>query len=143
MQRSKANRSGDKVEGRDNGAKIANQKRAMLDWVKKMHQELHSLLTSILVYYDNISVVYLSDNPVQHQRKKHVKIDLYFVHERVAVRMSASISSRRAHNLSISSPRVFPPCYYRSLAQVSTSIVARILTGGVLNYYVAIVITLL
>jgi hypothetical protein len=29
--------------------------------------------------------VYLSTNPIQHQRTKHVEIDLYFVCERVAV----------------------------------------------------------
>jgi hypothetical protein len=29
--------------------------------------------------------VYLSTNPVQHQRTKHVEIDLYFVRERVAI----------------------------------------------------------
>jgi hypothetical protein len=38
-----------------------------------------------LVYCDNISVVYLSKNPVQHQRTKHVEIDLHFVREKVAI----------------------------------------------------------
>jgi hypothetical protein len=38
-----------------------------------------------LVYCDNISVMYLSNNPVQHQRTKHVKIDLHFVREKVAI----------------------------------------------------------
>ena len=37
-----------------------------------------------MVYCDNISVVYLSTNAVQHQRTKHVEIDLHFVRERVA-----------------------------------------------------------
>jgi hypothetical protein len=39
-----------------------------------------------LVYYDNIGVVYLSTNPVQHQRTKHVEIDLRFIYKRVAIR---------------------------------------------------------
>jgi hypothetical protein len=38
-----------------------------------------------LVYYDNISAMYLSTNPVQHQRTKHVEIDLHFVREKVAI----------------------------------------------------------
>jgi hypothetical protein len=38
-----------------------------------------------LVYCDNVSAVYLSTNPVQHQRTKHIEIDLHFVRERVEV----------------------------------------------------------
>jgi hypothetical protein len=48
--------------------------------------ELHSPLSrATLVYSDNVSTVYLSTNPVQHQRTKHVEIDFHFVRERVAV----------------------------------------------------------
>jgi hypothetical protein len=38
-----------------------------------------------LVYCNNISVVYLSNNLVQHQRTKHVEIDLHFVREKVTI----------------------------------------------------------
>ena len=38
----------------------------------------------MLVYCD-VSAVYLSTNPVQHQRTKHVEIDLHFVRDRVAI----------------------------------------------------------
>jgi hypothetical protein len=49
-------------------------------------QELHAPLTkSTLVYCANVSVVYLSTNPIQHQHTKHVKIDLHFVRERVVI----------------------------------------------------------
>ena len=41
--------------------------------------------TSLLVYCDNVSAVYLSTNLVQHQRTKHVEIDLHFVCDRVAI----------------------------------------------------------
>ena len=55
-------------------------------WLRQLLQELHSpLTTSTLVYCDNVSAVYLSTNPVQHQRTKHVEIDLHFVRERVAI----------------------------------------------------------
>jgi hypothetical protein len=36
-------------------------------WPRQLLQELHAMLTkSTLVYCDNISVVYLSTNPIQH-----------------------------------------------------------------------------
>lgn len=38
-----------------------------------------------VVFCDNVSVVYLSSNPVQHHRTKHVEIDIHFVRERVAL----------------------------------------------------------
>jgi hypothetical protein len=55
-------------------------------WLRQLLQELHAPLTnSTLIYCDNVSVVYLSTNPIQHQRMKHVEIDLHFVWERVAI----------------------------------------------------------
>jgi hypothetical protein len=48
--------------------------------------EIYSpLAKSTLVYCDNVSAVYLSTNPVQHQRMKHMEIDLHFVRDRVAI----------------------------------------------------------
>ncbi|WVZ83566.1 hypothetical protein U9M48_030698 [Paspalum notatum var. saurae] len=48
-------------------------------------QELHSPpRRATSVYCDNISAVYMSSNPVQHQRTRHIEIDLYFVRERVS-----------------------------------------------------------
>jgi hypothetical protein len=55
-------------------------------WLRQLLQELHAPLTnSTLVYCDNVSAVYLSTNPIQHQRMKHVEIDLHFVREHVAI----------------------------------------------------------
>jgi hypothetical protein len=55
-------------------------------WLRQLLLELQAPPSRCtLVYCDNISVVYLSNNPVQHQRTKHVKIDLYFVREKVAI----------------------------------------------------------
>jgi hypothetical protein len=55
-------------------------------WLRQLLQELHaSLMKSTLVYCDNVNAVYLSTNPIHHQRMKHVEIDLHFVRERVAI----------------------------------------------------------
>nr|GEZ11479.1 ribonuclease H-like domain-containing protein [Tanacetum cinerariifolium] len=53
-------------------------------WIRNLLRELHSpLLTATLVYCDNVSVVYMSANPVQHQRTKHLEIDIHFVRDMV------------------------------------------------------------
>nr|GEX67097.1 ribonuclease H-like domain-containing protein [Tanacetum cinerariifolium] len=54
-------------------------------WLRNLLQELNTpLLTAILVYCNNISIVYLSTNLVQHQRTKHADIELHFVCDIVA-----------------------------------------------------------
>ena len=56
---------------------------AEASWLRQLLQKLHApLRRATLVYCDNISVVYTSSNPVQHQRTKHIEIDLHFVRER-------------------------------------------------------------
>ena len=55
-------------------------------WLRQLLLELHApSRRASLVYCDNISVVYMFSNPVQHQRTKHIEIDLHFVRERVAL----------------------------------------------------------
>jgi hypothetical protein len=49
-------------------------------WLRQLLHELQTLpARCTLVYYDNINDVYLSTNLVQHQRTKHVEIDLHFI----------------------------------------------------------------
>ena len=58
---------------------------AEASWLRQLLHELHSpLQRATLVYYDNVSAVYLSTNPMQHQCTKHVEIDMHFVRESVA-----------------------------------------------------------
>ncbi|XP_071729406.1 uncharacterized mitochondrial protein AtMg00810-like [Rutidosis leptorrhynchoides] len=53
-------------------------------WLRNLLRELHcSLFSATLVYCDNVSAVYMSGNPVQHQRTKHIEIDIHFVRDLV------------------------------------------------------------
>ncbi|GKB58556.1 ribonuclease H-like domain-containing protein [Tanacetum coccineum] len=54
-------------------------------WLHNLLRELHMPLSSAtLVYCDNVSAIYLTTNPVQHQRTKHIEIDIHFVRDMVA-----------------------------------------------------------
>ncbi|GKB09871.1 ribonuclease H-like domain-containing protein [Tanacetum coccineum] len=53
-------------------------------WIRNLLRELHTLLfTATLVYCDNVSAVYMSANPVQHQPTKHIEVDIHFVRDKV------------------------------------------------------------
>ena len=55
-------------------------------WLRHLLFKLHRPpRRATLVYYDNVSAVYLCSNPVQHQQTKHVEIDLHFVREKVTL----------------------------------------------------------
>ncbi|GJU97835.1 ribonuclease H-like domain-containing protein [Tanacetum coccineum] len=54
-------------------------------WLRNLLRELHTpLLSATLVYCDNVSAIYMSVNPVQHQQTKHIEIDIHFVRDMVA-----------------------------------------------------------
>ncbi|GKD85202.1 ribonuclease H-like domain-containing protein [Tanacetum coccineum] len=57
---------------------------AEITWLRNLLHELHSpLSTTTLVYCDNVSVVYMSTNPVQHQQTKHIKIEIHFIRDMI------------------------------------------------------------
>ncbi|XP_021971467.1 uncharacterized mitochondrial protein AtMg00810-like [Helianthus annuus] len=57
---------------------------AEICWLRNLLLELRRPLSkATLVYCDNISAIYLSSNPVQHQRTKHIELDIHFVREQV------------------------------------------------------------
>ncbi|GJX76999.1 ribonuclease H-like domain-containing protein [Tanacetum coccineum] len=57
---------------------------AETSWLRNLLRELHSpLSTAILFYCDNVSAVYMFVNHVQHQRTKHIEIDIHFVQDMV------------------------------------------------------------
>ena len=55
-------------------------------WLRQLLTELHHpVQQATIVYCDNISAVYMSGNPVQHRRTKHIEIDIHFVREKMAL----------------------------------------------------------
>jgi hypothetical protein len=53
-------------------------------WLCKLVSELFDqVLDSTVIYCDNQSCVKLSENPVFHDRSKHIEIKYYFLHDRV------------------------------------------------------------
>ncbi|GJU32762.1 ribonuclease H-like domain-containing protein [Tanacetum coccineum] len=73
-------RSSDEAEYRG----VANAV-AETSWIRNLLRELHTpLSTATLVYCDNVSAVYMSANPVQHQRTKQIEIGIHFVRDKVA-----------------------------------------------------------
>lgn len=55
-------------------------------WLRNLLLKLHTPIKhATLVFCDNVSAVYLSGNPVQHQRTKHVEPDIHFVREKVTL----------------------------------------------------------
>ncbi|GKF77903.1 ribonuclease H-like domain-containing protein, partial [Tanacetum coccineum] len=54
-------------------------------WLRNLPCKLHTSLSfATLVYCDNVSAIYLSSNPVQHQCTNHIEIDIHIVRDLVA-----------------------------------------------------------
>ena len=71
---------------------------AEASWLRQLLAELHSpLAKSTLVYCDNVSAVYLSTNPVQHQRTKHVEIELHSILKNNKKKAICSLYLRQVH----------------------------------------------
>jgi hypothetical protein len=53
-------------------------------WLCQLIVELHCPITkATVVFCDNVLTVYMSANPIHHKRKKHIELDIHFVHEQV------------------------------------------------------------
>jgi len=53
-------------------------------WLRQLLGELRcNINKATVVFCDNVSVVYMSSNPVHHKHTKHIELDIHFVRERV------------------------------------------------------------
>lgn len=62
---------------------------------------------STVVFCDNVNAMYLASNLVQHQRTKHMEINLLFVRKRVAI--------GQVHVLHVSSAHQFADIFTKGL----------------------------
>jgi hypothetical protein len=107
---------------------------AEASWLRQLLHELHNALQRArLVYCDNVSAVYLSTNPVQHQRTKHVEIDLHFVRERSSAVTFLFLVSPPRRSSPTSSPMGCRQVSSMTFDSVSASVHDRVETarGGV------------
>ena len=53
-------------------------------WLKKLLRELYFSVTKICkLFSNNKAAISISENPVQHDRTKHVEIDRHFIKEKL------------------------------------------------------------
>ncbi|GJV67228.1 ribonuclease H-like domain-containing protein [Tanacetum coccineum] len=82
-------------------------------WLRNLLRELHSpLSTATLVYCDNVSAVYMYVNPVQHQRTKHIEIDIHFVRDMVTAGQACLILECGDY---VSARKVFDKMFVRNV----------------------------
>jgi hypothetical protein len=100
---------------------------AEVTWLCQLLHELHSLPSRCtLVYCNNISIVYLFTNPVEHQRTKHVEIDLHFVREKVAIDQVCVIHVPMTLQFIDIFTKGLPPRCPMNFGPISTSVVAKL-----------------
>jgi hypothetical protein len=100
---------------------------AEVTWLCQLLHELHSLPSRCtLVYCNNISIVYLFTNPVEHQRTKHVEIDLHFVREKVAIDQVCVIHVPMTLQFIGIFTKGLPPRCPMNFGPISTSVVAKL-----------------
>ena len=89
---------------------------AEASWIRQLLHELHRPSPpATVVFCDNVSAVYMSTK--QHQRTKHIEIDLHFVRDRVAMGQIDDVDLKS----SASHPPLAPRQGSRSMAQRSAA----------------------
>ena len=99
-------------------------------WLRHLLGELHVPVdTATIIYCDNVSAVYLSENPVHHGRTKHVELDVHFVREKVAVGDVRVLHVPTRQQLADIMTKGLPSALFDAFC-TSLSIVTNARTGG-------------
>lgn len=53
-------------------------------WIKRVMNDLGLTITlPIHLYCDNVSAIHMIENPIQHDKSKHIEIDRHFIREKI------------------------------------------------------------
>ena len=103
-------------------------------WLRQLLQELHHSPTKVtVVYCDNISAMYMSSNPVQHQRTKHVEIDLHFIRDRVALGEARVLHVPTSSQFADIFTKGLPTSVFQDFRSSLNIVSSVVPTAGVLN----------
>jgi hypothetical protein len=102
---------------------------AKASWLRQLLLELRRpLQRSSLVYCNNISVVYLSTNPVQHHHTKHVEIDLHFA----LVGTSPPFKGAVLSIVTTSALSIYPPIRFNITIRSMLKLISTLFENGLL-----------
>jgi len=82
------------------------------------------------VYCDNVIAIYLFGNPVQHQRTKHIEMDIHFVREKVARGQARVLHVPSRHQIIYIFTKGLPRILYDDFR---TSVSVREPSGGMIE----------
>ena len=89
-------------------------------WIRNLLQDLGVKPKSdIQLYCDNKAAINISQNPVQHDRTKHVEVDRHFIKEKLDAKIiSFSFVSSEDQLADILTKRVSKKAFYDSLSKL-------------------------
>ncbi|KAL4292078.1 hypothetical protein GQ457_14G019000 [Hibiscus cannabinus] len=85
-----------------------------LQWLTYFLSDLHIVLPSATLYCDNLSAIKIAENPVYHERTKHIEIDCHLVREKLQQRMFIL--------LPVSSHNQLADCFTKALSATNFSV---------------------
>ncbi|KAL4366882.1 hypothetical protein GQ457_05G017780 [Hibiscus cannabinus] len=96
-----------------------------IQWIKYLLTDLHILLSSANLYCDNLSAIKIAENPVHHERTKHIEIDCHLIREK--------IRSGLITLLPVSSSNQLADCFTKALSvSIFSSSISKL---GIQNLY--------
>ncbi|KAK8951401.1 hypothetical protein KSP39_PZI004748 [Platanthera zijinensis] len=84
-----------------------------LKWLRALMMDLGEVYNYPLpMFCDNKAAIYISKNPVFHERTKHIEVDCHFIREEILRNKFALPSSLLIKSWLTSSPSQYPPCFF-------------------------------